>query len=76
MPRSPSTVRVRHSRRDDLAAQAGVLGLGRHDRVDVGGRAADVDDHDVADPATPAAPSASTSTPVSTTSGVAPAPSR
>ena len=33
---------------DDLAVQRRLLGVGRHDRVDVGGRPADVDDHHVA----------------------------
>ena len=60
---------------DDLAGEAalGYLGVELDDAVDVGGGAADVDDHDVAGAGCSSSrPRASSSTPVSTTSGVAP----
>ena len=59
---------------DDLTGQAAVLRVELDDAVHVGGRTADVDDDDVAGPAVlrRRGPRASSSTPVSTTSGVAP----
>ena len=57
----------------DLAGEPGVLvGSSSTTRVHVGGRPADVDDHHVAGTGRPSTPRASTSTPVSTRSGVAP----
>ena len=71
MPRSPSTVRVTRVVATTSRLERRVLRVELDDAVHVGGRAADVDDHDVAGAGARQA-AASSSTPVSTTSGVAP----
>ena len=73
MPRSPSTVRVTGVGRDHLTGEPASSGSTSTTLVHVGGGPADVDDHHVARPDRSASrPRASSSTPVSTTSGVAP----